>query len=136
MRVQDFQLDFVGLICFDPVLTNDIEEIRLGKPQNTMEFLPIWLFRFLGYISFSLYLLHPLILGSFSSWAYLSLAAPIGFNKSLPLVFILTTIVCMSASWIMTKFIDDPGVKLSKYVYDRWFKKAQNAIYPSENRIK
>jgi peptidoglycan/LPS O-acetylase OafA/YrhL len=82
------------------------------------------LFRFLGYISFSLYLLHPLILGSFSSWAYLSLAAPIGFNKSLPLVFILTTIVCISASWIMTKFIDDPGVKLSKYVYDRWFKKA------------
>jgi peptidoglycan/LPS O-acetylase OafA/YrhL len=91
--------------------------------------------RFLGHISFSLYLLHPLVLGSFSSWLYLKLAAPVGFNKSLPLIFILTALVCLIVAWLMTKFIDEPGVKFSKYVYSRWFKKAPVVDFSPENKI-
>ncbi len=91
--------------------------------------------RFLGYISFSLYLLHPLVLGSFSSWLYLKLAVPVGFNKAVCVIFVLTSLVCLLLSWIMTKFIDDPGVEFSKYVYNRWFKKAKVADNSPENGI-
>ncbi len=80
-------------------------------------------FRFLGYISFSLYLLHPLIIGSFSSFIFLKLYHSCGYNYSVAIVFILTTCFCLYISWLMTKYIDIPSTGFSKYVYDRWIKK-------------
>ena len=80
-------------------------------------------FRFLGYISFSLYLLHPLILGSFSSHVFLKLHSSIGYNHLVLLVFVLTTLVTLPISWLMTKYIDTPGMQFAKYVYERWSKK-------------
>lgn len=79
-------------------------------------------FVFLGYISFALYLVHPLIIGSFGCYIFLQLFGRFDYNYSVALLFPITIIVCIALSWLMTKFVDDPSVKFSKYVYERWLK--------------
>ena len=86
-------------------------------------FISMRLFRFLGYISFSFYLLHPLVLSSLSSYLLLQFNGRFGYNKSMVVIFILTTAVCLAASWLMTKYVDVPGMKFAKYVYNRFIKK-------------
>jgi peptidoglycan/LPS O-acetylase OafA/YrhL len=86
-----------------------------------------WAFKFLGYISFSFYLIHCLVIGSFSCYLFLCLSGRFGYNHSVAIVFILTTLTCLILSWAMTKYIDEPGVKFSKYIYKTWFKKAEHA---------
>ncbi len=81
-------------------------------------------FIFLGYISFSLYLLHPLLIGSFSCYLFLRLSESMAYNNAVALVFILTLALCIPLSWLMTKFVDVPGTKFAKYVYERYAKPA------------
>ncbi len=80
------------------------------------------LFRFFGHISFSLYLLHPLVLSSFSSFLFLQLYSSLGYNKSVTIVFVSTIGVCVGVSWLMARYIDAPGVKFAAYVYKRFVK--------------
>ena len=96
-------------------------------------FISMRLFRFLGYISFSLYLIHPVILSSFSSYTLVHLYARLGYNKSMIIVFLLTNIVCLAFSWLMTKYIDVPGTQFSKYIYEHFFKKS--AVSQNESAI-
>ena len=87
-------------------------------------FISLRVFRFFGYISFALYLLHPLVMGSLSCYLLLHMYPGIGYNHAALYIFVATIAVCIPASWLMARYIDDPGIKLSKYVYNRWFKKA------------
>jgi peptidoglycan/LPS O-acetylase OafA/YrhL len=75
-------------------------------------------FRFLGYISFSLYLLHPLLLGSFSAWLFLQLHDTHGYNPSALIVFFSTIAILIPLSWIMAKYIDQFGIRLAKNLYE------------------
>jgi peptidoglycan/LPS O-acetylase OafA/YrhL len=83
--------------------------------QKIASFAP---FRFLGYISFSLYLLHPLLLGSFSSWLFLRLYGTMGYNNSALVVFLCTVAVLLPASWLMAKYIDQYGIRLARKAYE------------------
>jgi peptidoglycan/LPS O-acetylase OafA/YrhL len=80
------------------------------------------LFRFLGYISFSLYLLHPVIIFTFSCALFLGVYGHLGYNSSVALVLVCTILVAMPLAWLMTKYIDGPGIRLAKYCYARWGK--------------
>ena len=80
------------------------------------------LFRFLGYISFSLYLLHPLVMSSIGSYVFLKMYKGLGYNHTVVLVFGICTAVTVAASWLMARYIDNPGTKFARYVYDRFFK--------------
>jgi peptidoglycan/LPS O-acetylase OafA/YrhL len=91
------------------------------------------LFRFLGYISFAFYLLHPLVIGSFSCYLFLHIYERWGYNHSALFVFFATIAVCVVVSWLMTRFVDDPGIRFSKYVYERWFKKRPTLVENSES---
>ncbi len=81
------------------------------------------IFIFLGYISFSLYLLHPLLIGSLSSFIFLKLSESMPYNNAVLVVFLITTVVCVPLSWLMTKYVDVPGTKFSKYIYERYGKR-------------
>ena len=96
------------------------------------KFVSFRFFRFLGYISFSFYLLHPIIIGSFSCFMFLKMYDRFGYNHAVALVFILTVIVCMAASLLMAKYIDVPGTKFSKYIYNYRVKKEQHATPVNE----
>ncbi len=79
-------------------------------------------FRFLGFISFSLYLLHPLVMASVGSYAFLKMYNRFGYNSTVAAVFVICLAVMMPASWLMAKYIDNPGTKFARYVYERFFK--------------
>jgi len=85
-------------------------------------FLSLRLFRFLGYISFAIYLLHPLVIGSITSYIFLQAYPRVGYNASVGLAFLVTIAACVPASWLMTRYIDGPGIKLAKKIYTRYFK--------------
>jgi peptidoglycan/LPS O-acetylase OafA/YrhL len=77
-------------------------------------------FKFLGRISYSFYLLHPIIIGSFSSYLFLKLYEHFGYNFSVVIVCFFTVGCCFMASWIMTKYVDSYGISLSRHIYLRY----------------
>jgi peptidoglycan/LPS O-acetylase OafA/YrhL len=89
-----------------------------------------WLFstriaRFLGRISFSLYLIHALVICSLGCWLFLQFYWTLGYTRATGIALLGSLAVTIPLSWAMTRFVDDQGVRLSKYVYQRWFKKGQ-----------
>ena len=89
---------------------------------SLQRFISRGVFKFLGRISFSLYLLHPLVIGTFSSFLFLHIFGSMGYHTAVLIVWLATIIVCFLLSYLMTKYIDDNGVKASKYIYNRYFK--------------
>jgi len=85
--------------------------------KHLQRFFSAAIFRFLAFISFSLYLLHPLVLGSVSSYAFLRLYPGMGYNPTVIAVFVITTAVCMGLSWVMAKYIDANGIRLADWFY-------------------
>ncbi len=79
--------------------------------------------RFLGAISFSLYLLHVLIIGSLSSFVFLKLGGSFGYNTTVGIVFLITLPVVLGLSHLMTQYVDMKGVSLSGHLYERYFRK-------------
>ncbi len=87
------------------------------------KFFSIKIFAFFGYISFSLYLLHVPIIASLSSYILLHTHNQLGYNYSVLLVFITSSIVLLILSWLMTKYIDDKGVSFAHMFYERYIRK-------------
>ncbi|MGP8214882.1 MAG: acyltransferase family protein [Bacteroidia bacterium] len=94
------------------LLSSALQKIFSGK-----------LFIFLGDISFSAYLIHPVILSTFSCWLFLGLFHSTGNYNLSGLIAIAASIpVVVIIGKLMTIFVDKPGVRFSKYVYTRYFK--------------
>lgn len=82
-----------------------------------------WLFslrfiQWLGRISFSFYLLHLLVIGSFSAWLYVSVPF-LRNDGGLFILFLITVIVSLAVAHLFTKFIDEPLMKM----FDVYYKK-------------
>jgi peptidoglycan/LPS O-acetylase OafA/YrhL len=80
--------------------------------------------RFLGYISFCLYLLHPIVIGTFGCFLFLQLFPHLSYMQTVGITYMATIVVAIGAAFVMTRLVDERGVRLSKYVYNRWFHKA------------
>ena len=95
--------------------------IVLLESRKMQKFFSYRYFLFLGEISFAMYLLHFIILGSFTSFVFLRLepvmpyqyAAGLSFAASLPIIFL--------ASYVVYKYVDRNAVKFSHYVYEKFF---------------
>ena len=77
---------------------------------------------FLGKISFSLYLIHMLVINTFS---YFLLGTIFGYTRDLTTslsIFLMTTLVLLGCSYLMYLGIDRQGVLLSKRIYERYFR--------------
>lgn len=94
---------------------------------NMQRFVSGRVFRLLGYISFSIYLLHPLVLGSVTSYVFLHLYPHLSYNTAVVFSFFVTVAVCIPVSLLMAKYIDAPGIRLAKYLYTRYAKKSEPA---------
>ena len=77
--------------------------------------------RYLGKISFSMYLVHVLIIGSLSS-ALLTWVAPHHSYFNALLITILISIpMILVASHFFTRFVDGPSVRLANKLSSKWF---------------
>lgn len=72
--------------------------------------------QFLGNISYGIYVIHFLIIGSFSSWLFLTLIEPIGYHASFAVVLSTGLLFIIITAHISTKFIDTPSIKIASYI--------------------
>ncbi|GAA4384077.1 acyltransferase [Hymenobacter koreensis] len=79
-----------------------------------------WLL-FLGRISFALYLLHFLVLGSVSAAVFLALQKHFSYHLSFGLMVLVSWPVLVLASMAMNRWVIRPSNRLSRYLYERWF---------------
>lgn len=88
--------------------------------QRIFEFKP---FLYLGNISFSLYLTHFIIINSLSCYIFLKMYEKgISYNYSFLISFFISLIFTFILSHYMNKYVDQKSVKISKYIYGRFFK--------------
>ena len=111
---------FAALTLFLLVIINDRLKAFLQHP----------LFQFLGKISYSLYAIHFLILGSMSSWLFLKISPYLPYKLSFLLVFVWSAPIIVIASILMTKYIDEPSIKAAAYVSKRIIAIGEKAIIP------
>lgn len=76
---------------------------------------------FLGKISFSMYALHVVIIGSFSCAVFLMLHPHMDYNSAAGLTFAATLPLVLFSGWLTDKFIDQPGVTLSQKIQKKFF---------------
>jgi len=77
---------------------------------------------FLGEISFAMYLLHFLILGSFSSFVFLKLEPVMSYAGAFAISFVLSVALIVLVSYLMYEYVDKKAVKFSHLLYEHVFK--------------
>ncbi len=77
-------------------------------------------FTYLGRISFSMYLVHMLVLGSVTSTTFLILHNNgVSYTVSVITATLISIPVILAASHLITRYIDQPGITLSKTFYQK-----------------
>lgn len=71
---------------------------------------------FIGQISYALYAIHFIVLGSISSFLYLKLLVPLGHNLASIVVFVVTMTFVVPCSYLVTKWVDQGFVRISNYI--------------------
>jgi len=79
------------------------------------------IFDFLGAVSFSMYLIHVLVLQSFSSFLFLKLQASFGYNISFLFVFFPSVALILLLSYVMTIYVDKKSLNIAHFVYKNYF---------------
>lgn len=80
--------------------------------------------RFVGYVSFCLYLVHGEVLNTFAAWLFLRLyqeGQGLGYVPSSLVVLATAFPVSLVLAWVMTVLVDDPSVRLARAVYQNFF---------------
>jgi peptidoglycan/LPS O-acetylase OafA/YrhL len=76
--------------------------------------------RFLGSISYALYAIHFLVLGSFSSWLFLRIHSSMPYSLAVLVIVLVSMPVNLLLSWWITKYIDTVAIaasdRLGKFV--------------------
>ena len=101
--------------------------LSLVLSKRLQWFFSLRLLRFLGYISFSIYLIHPLIIGSFSCFLLVQLAPHCSYNTSMVLVTVATFAAAFALSYLMAKYVDAAGTRLARRLYEKFMRREDPA---------
>lgn len=72
--------------------------------------------QFLGGISYGLYVIHFLVIGSLSSWLFLALNSYFSFNISFLLVLLSGLPFIIFMAYLATKYVDNPSIRLASHL--------------------
>lgn len=70
---------------------------------------------FVGRISYAIYLVHFVVLGTVSSWVFLYAHGRLGQHWAFLLAGATTLVVSILAAWVFTILVDQPAIRLSAY---------------------
>lgn len=79
------------------------------------ELLCMDLFQYLGKVSYGVYGVHLLVIGSISSWLFLSLLAHVGYIYAFIIVFLSGLMIILFLGHLITLYIDKPVIRLANY---------------------
>lgn len=99
------------------VIGSTLVMISLLNSNRLQQLLSKSFFIFLGKISFSLYLLHQLAIGTLSSGLFLALTPTMSYHAACALTFVVTILTVVSVSYIMYMIVDAKGIKASQTVH-------------------
>ena len=100
------------------IMTVLLDSFRLQKIFSWQPFL--WL----GKVSFSMYLLHFIVLGSFSSFLFTKLFPMMSYPAAVITTFIVSLPVILLAAYFSTMYVEVGALNLSQAVYEKIFKSA------------
>ena len=83
--------------------------------RRLQEYLNLPAFQFLGRISYGLYVMHFLILGSLSSWLILVLNSYLGYNISFCIAFFAGLSLTILSAYLATKYVDNTSIRLASF---------------------
>lgn len=75
--------------------------------------------RYLGKISFALYLLHVLVLGSYASYLFVLLNRSLSYGVSLMWTGLAYVVIALIAADIFTRYVDEPAIRWAGYIQRR-----------------
>ncbi len=115
----------LGSVCFFLVLINS------ERLQRFFSAKPLLL---LGRMSFSIYLVHLPIMGTFSGFMFVSLHRSMNDSAAFAVTFVSSVVLILIVSFIMSRFVDEKGVRLTQSMYnlfnDRILKRFRHLIPP------
>ncbi len=100
--------------------------VALRPVQRALETAPM---QFLGRISFALYLLHFLVMGSLGAETVIFLHGPLPYAIAAIAAFVVVVGVSMLAAWAFTLFVDEPSTARLKRAY-QWIARHVVQIVP------
>lgn len=82
------------------------------------------IFRFLGDVSYSLYLIHLLVICSFASWLFVWLTGTIqvSYPVAFWIIFIVSSAIIFLLSKVLFEYVDKQGIRFSKWFYQWLFR--------------
>ncbi len=88
--------------------------------------------RHLGRISFSLYLLHLIVIGTLGSYLFIKLVGHARFSLVIAITFLAVSVVSLLLAEVFTRRIDEPAVRLSTLFYRKLFEMGSpSTVYPA-----
>jgi peptidoglycan/LPS O-acetylase OafA/YrhL len=99
-----------GLVLMVVVYSRTLKRVLAVRPL-----------RYIGKISFSMYLIHILVIGTLTCALLRALAPHMSYLHALTLSLVLTVPVIWLVAHYFTRFIDTPAVKLGSWVNAHWF---------------
>jgi peptidoglycan/LPS O-acetylase OafA/YrhL len=95
-----------ALLIFTLVISGEALKKHLNHP----------VFQFFGEISYGLYVMHFLVLGSISSWLFQVSNNYFGYHASFLVSFFVGLSIIIFVAHLATKYIDTPSIKFSTYI--------------------
>jgi peptidoglycan/LPS O-acetylase OafA/YrhL len=93
--------------------------------DKVKSFLNFKVFKFLGKISYGVYGVHILVIGSFSSWMFLAVYPELGYAATFLLVLLSGLLLAIFLGYLITLYVDKPAIRLSNFAGN----KIVNLIY-------
>jgi peptidoglycan/LPS O-acetylase OafA/YrhL len=86
----------------------------------------------LGRQSFGLYLTHLLVIATFSSYLFTRLHVTFGYRTSFVIMVAVSLVLIFMVSWLYTKWVDEPAIKLAGWVVRR---RSRQAMEPATKPV-
>jgi peptidoglycan/LPS O-acetylase OafA/YrhL len=108
-------------LIFAALLLNPALQEILSKP----------LFAFCGRISFSVYAMHFLLLGSFTSWLFLRLNGTLNYDISCIVCAAVSLASLLVIAYMVTRCVDEPVTRAANKIGKLWFRIREPAKAPA-----
>jgi peptidoglycan/LPS O-acetylase OafA/YrhL len=95
--------------------------LAILNSQKIQELLSARPLVYLGRISFPLYAVHWIILGSLSALLFVQLHPLVSYPAAFLITVAVSLPVMLGAAELIKRYVDDPGIRFSNWVYQRFF---------------